>query len=73
MTDAWKGDPVESEEMRPQWFTPEIIPFQEMWPDDIFWLPKVIEGLGKSKVRARFVFGENDVIMEKEVIVTDSL
>lgn len=38
------GEPIESEEMRPQWFSLEAIPFSEMWPDDIYWLPIVLNG-----------------------------
>lgn len=40
----WHGDVVESEEMRPQWFTTEEIPYNEMWADDKFWLPAFLEG-----------------------------
>lgn len=42
--DRWHGDVVESEEMRPQWFTTEEIPYNEMWADDKFWLPAFLEG-----------------------------
>ena len=69
--ESWKGEPVESEEMRPQWFTVGNIPFETMWPDDIFWLPKVIARYSDSIVKGRFVFGENDVILEKEVTLAD--
>ena len=41
-----------------------------MWPDDEFWVPKVIAG---KTVKARFVFGEGDVILEKEVNIVDEL
>ncbi len=30
-------EPVESEEMRPQWYKVEEIPFERMWPDDEHW------------------------------------
>lgn len=40
----WRGDVVESEEMRPQWFAIEEIPYADMWPDDKFWLPAFLEG-----------------------------
>lgn len=42
--DRWSGDVVESEEMRPQWFAIDQIPYSEMWPDDKFWLPAFLEG-----------------------------
>jgi mutator protein MutT len=40
----WEGEPVETEEMRPQWFTIETIPYDKMWADDELWLPLLIEG-----------------------------
>lgn len=40
----WQGEPVETEEMRPQWFTEAAIPYQEMWSDDIHWLPLLLAG-----------------------------
>ena len=63
-TDSWHGEIIETEEMDPLWFRVADIPYQSMWPDDIFWLPKVLEG---EQVRARFVFAEGDVIIDKEV------
>lgn len=60
----WEGEPVESEEMNPSWFIVERIPYETMWPDDVYWLPKVLKG---QIVKGRFVFGEGDVILENEV------
>ena len=36
---AAEGEPVETEEMRPQWFAWTDIPFGECWSDDAFWMP----------------------------------
>ena len=36
------GEPSESEEMKPQWFKFENIPFLQMWSDDIYWFPYLI-------------------------------
>jgi 8-oxo-dGTP pyrophosphatase MutT (NUDIX family) len=66
----WVGEPKESEEMKPQWFPINEIPFEHMWPDDIFWLPNVLQG---SRVRATFEFGEKDVVLSKEVTLVDTL
>jgi len=62
--EQWQGAPVESEEMKPEWFKISDIPFKDMWPDDPFWLPKVIAG---DFVKARFLFGDGDVILEQDV------
>lgn len=57
----WEGRPIETEEMRPQWFALDSIPFSEMWSDDIHWLPKVLAG---EKLEARFLFDENEQAVE---------
>jgi len=44
LVDKYKGEPVESEEMRPEWFEIKDIPYDVMWPDDRYWLPMMLEG-----------------------------
>lgn len=68
--ESWEGEPKESEEMNPKWFSLNEIPFQEMWPDDIFWLPEVLKG---NSLKAMFKFGENDVIRDKEINIINDL
>lgn len=57
----FSGEPEESEEMKPQWFKIDQIPYDLMWPDDKFWLPLFLEN---KKFKGRFLFGENDVVLE---------
>ncbi len=64
------GTPRESEEMKPQWFDVTDIPYNEMWPDDRFWLPLFLEG---KKFKGRFFFGENDTILEHELSEIENL
>ncbi len=52
----WEGEPRESEEMRPEWFSLDSIPYNRMWADDKYWLPQVLEG---KYVEGKFVFGLN--------------
>lgn len=40
----FSGEPTESEEMKPQWFMMEDIPFREMWTADAYWLPIFFKG-----------------------------
>ena len=54
--ERWQGDPAESEEMKPQWYAFSELPYDEMWLDDIHWLPRV---LGGEKIKAKFVFNES--------------
>ncbi len=55
----WQGEPKETEEMRPKWFKFSELPFDEMWSDDKFWLPKVLAG---EKVKAEFIFKPGEII-----------
>ena len=68
--DSWDGEPKESEEMNPKWFSINEIPFQDMWPDDIFWLPEVMKG---NLLKAMFKFGENDVVQSKKINIVNEL
>ncbi|MBP9728025.1 MAG: 8-oxo-dGTP diphosphatase [Candidatus Moranbacteria bacterium] len=61
---GWTGEPTETEEMRPQWFTTDAIPYDEMWPDDIHWIPVFLTG---KKFRTKFLFGEGDAVLENYV------
>jgi 8-oxo-dGTP diphosphatase/2-hydroxy-dATP diphosphatase len=63
-SESWTGEPAESDEMKPEWFALDQIPFEAMWPDDPFWLPRVLNG---ELLRAAFVFAEGDVILSKQV------
>ena len=61
---TWKGDPIETEEMRPRWFTHADVPFTEMWSDDTLWLPHVLAG---RKIFAEFAFGADMQVEEHNV------
>jgi 8-oxo-dGTP diphosphatase len=41
--EKWKGNPSETEEMKPQWFTLDQIPYKEMWVADEQWLSRIIK------------------------------
>nr|XP_015804116.2 oxidized purine nucleoside triphosphate hydrolase isoform X1 [Nothobranchius furzeri] len=58
--DAFNGEPTESEEMRPQWFDHDKIPFSQMWADDILWFPLMFQ---KKKFLGYFKFQGHDVIL----------
>lgn len=58
---SWSGEIMESEEMRPQWFLVSQIPFENMWSDDILWLPRLLSG---KLLRASFTFGEQDEVID---------
>lgn len=53
----WGGEPAESEEMFPKWFSFNEIPYDKMWDDDKHWLPHVLNG---KKIEADFIFREGE-------------
>jgi 8-oxo-dGTP diphosphatase/2-hydroxy-dATP diphosphatase len=57
---SFDGEPRESDEMRPEWFRKELLPFAEMWPDDRYWLPLLLDG---KDFIGRFHFKDHDTIV----------
>jgi mutator protein MutT len=66
----WQGEPEESEEMKPQWFAIDTIPYDAMWNDDAYWLPQVLAG---KKVSADFQLDASDVIISHTVEEVEEL
>lgn len=60
----WEDMPKESDEMRPKWFKIDKIPYDQMWPDDKFWLPRILKG---EKLKAEFVFKSGELIDSFEI------
>ena len=49
----FSGEPTESEEMRPQWFSMDEIPFKDMWTADTYWLPMFFQG---KRFKGKFLY-----------------
>lgn len=60
----FKGEPQESEEMKPQWFHVKDIPFKQMWSGDKYWIPLFLK---EKKFRGTIFFDESDNVLEKKV------
>jgi 8-oxo-dGTP diphosphatase / 2-hydroxy-dATP diphosphatase len=60
----YDGEPEETEEMRPQWFYLDEIPFDNMWPDDAYWFPLFLRG---KNFRGKFLFEDNNKIIDREL------
>lgn len=41
---SFTGEPKETDEMKPEWFSFDTVPFEQMWPDDKYWFPYLPEG-----------------------------
>jgi 8-oxo-dGTP diphosphatase len=62
---AWRGEPCESEEMRPAWFPIDGLPLHQMWQDDAQWLPLVLAG---RSIEAQFIFADdNETVAQASV------
>ena len=62
----WSGEPIESEEMKPQWFDLAAIPYSEMWADDQFWLPAMLDG---KTISGAFHFAADGSVSRNELII----
>lgn len=67
LAQKWSGSPIESEEIRPQWFHIKNLPFQNMWDDAKYWYPKVLAG---AQIDAHFVFKSDNETVAKHQIQT---
>lgn len=64
-TNVWEGTPSESEEMEPEWFSFDTVPYERMWIDDPHWLPQMLSG---KNIQARFEFNtDGSAILSQEV------
>lgn len=64
----FEGRPVETVEAKPRWCRLDDIPYDEMWSDDIHWLPLLIEG---TSFFGRFVLAGEEVTwfeIERDVV-----
>lgn len=72
----FKGEITESEEMKPQWFHIDEIPFQEMWPTDAYWFAMLLKG---KKFKGRFLLDrpsnqeQTSNILEQELIEVEEI
>jgi len=68
--DSWHDEPVESEEMTPEWFDIVDIPYAQMWQDDKLWLPQILSG---DTVFGEFTFTEDDAMLTHNVQIVENL
>jgi 8-oxo-dGTP diphosphatase len=68
VAEKWEGEPHESDEMAPEWFSVNSIPYEHMWIDDQYWLPRVLEG---KKINAEFHFNNDGSVILRQRIDKD--
>ena len=69
LTEEWGGTPVETEEMKPKWFSKDKIPYDDMWEDDALWLPLIIDG---KKLKAKLEFDKEGKLLDQEIKIVES-
>lgn len=52
---------IESDEMKPEWFNYDDIPYSKMWPDDPYWMPLLLEN---EQFIGRFDYDDDDTITD---------
>ncbi|XP_043944861.1 7,8-dihydro-8-oxoguanine triphosphatase [Protopterus annectens] len=68
--DDFHGEPSESDEMHPRWFELDKVPYSQMWPDDIYWYPMMLE---RKKFLGYFKFQGHDTILEHTLQEVENL
>ena len=58
-TDAYTGTPQETEEAIPMWVSIDEIPYDEMWEDDIYWVPQMLR---RERFYGRFLFDDDRML-----------
>ncbi len=62
--DEYEGEPIETKEMRPQWFDVNDLPWDKMWSDDPIWYPLFLEG---KKFEGNFLFDGKERVIQHEI------
>lgn len=63
----FSGEPTESDEMKPQWFALDAIPYSTMWPADKFWIPAMLEG---KTISGAILFAVDGSVGRNEIVTT---
>jgi 8-oxo-dGTP diphosphatase len=61
----WDGEPKEGEEMKPYWFKFSEIPYDNMWDDDKYWLPTILEG---KSIKGKFEFDKDGQVTKYKIL-----
>ena len=61
---GYEGEPIETEEMKPQWFDINNLPWDDMWNDDPIWYPLFLDD---KKFEANFLFDGQEKVIRHEL------
>lgn len=64
---GWSGTPLETEEIKPVWFSHGDVPYDQMWADNEHWLAFVLKGI---KFQAEFVYSyDNETLAWHKIVI----
>lgn len=67
----WAGQVRACEEIRPEWFVVDALPYPQMWDEGRVWLPHVLRG---ERVELRATYGaDNDHVVEVSLRVVEQV
>ncbi|GAA99178.1 uncharacterized protein L969DRAFT_93640 [Mixia osmundae IAM 14324] len=58
LCEQWTGEPHITDEMQPEWFALDGVPFDRMWPDDVLWLDALLRTKAPVLGRVDFALPE---------------
>lgn len=69
VADRFTGDARETEEFAPRWYPIGDLPDRDMWDDNRYWLPQVLDG---RRLRAEFAFADDCATVAESRVVAVS-
>lgn len=63
-TSEFEGTPVETEEMKPEWFLKDQLLFDQMWPGDRHWWPLALQN---KQFEGTFRYTEDNKLIDFEL------
>ena len=68
-SDIFSGQEKETDEMKPVWFSYDSIPYSQMWADDEFWVPLMLQG---KHFFGFFQFEGQQKMLNKKITITEN-
>jgi 8-oxo-dGTP diphosphatase len=60
--DQYQGEPRTTAEAIPAWYAADALPFDEMWDDDRYWLPRLLAG---ERLEGAFLFRRGRLLAQR--------
>jgi mutator protein MutT len=68
LCNRWEGNPCETDEIKPEWFSIRSIPFDKMWEDAIYYLPFILKG---KVVDGEFLYDRNNRVVDSRLKIIE--